>query len=207
MLGNALRRKLIWYTRQHIKLGVRMKKCGVIGGLVLSFVLIAASASAANYPSCFRKTNQMQLNNQEVIEWKTTTKNQYHDRGYVVGKVVQALVDRDTHLHLEINLDPSSNDRAKHIEIVYNKEFGPIPAFHQGSEAVVCGDYITSNQATNQYPASPVGAIIHWIHMSPTPARHENGYMMLDGVETGQINPGDRHGDMRQLFSGNFLAN
>jgi hypothetical protein len=172
-----------------------MKKCKFLSVVFLILAVVSTSSYAAQYPECTRRGQPMEVNNRQVLDWKTSTKNQYQDRGFVVGHVVQALQSRNSHLHLEIDLDPSSNDRADHIEIVYNKEFGAIPRFSQGSEAVVCGDYITSNQETKRYKPSPVGAIIHWVHMSPNPGRHDHGFMMLDGVLTGQENPNDKRGN------------
>jgi hypothetical protein len=161
----------------------------VFGGLTVNTL---AEASTGSYPICKRQNQRMNINNQQVITWKTSTKNQYLDRGFVEGQVVQALVDRGSHLHIEVNLDPSSNDRANHIELVYNKSFGKVPAFRRGSQVAACGDYITSSKDTPRYKKSPVDAIIHWIHMSPKPERHESGFLMLDGVLTGQVNPDDR---------------
>lgn len=159
----------------------------------LTFVMgfLTLTAAAAVPPACMRGNQQLAINNKQVIDWKQSTRNQYHDRAFVEGKVVQLLSNRRDHMHLEIDLDPSVNDRADHIEIVYNTEFGAVPSFRPGSTAVVCGDYITSNKDSGHYKASPVGAIIHWVHMSPNTGRHEHGYLMIDGVLTGQDNPND----------------
>jgi hypothetical protein len=55
------------------------------------------------------------------------------------------------------------------IEVIYSLAFGPAPHVPAvGAHMVACGDYITSNKDA-KYPASPDGAVIHWIHRSKNP--------------------------------------
>ena len=59
---------------------------------------------------------------------------------------------------------------------------GAIPKIQKGMSVEACGDYITSTQTTAQYPASPDGAILHWIHKNPKPGGHASGYVEVDNV-------------------------
>lgn len=132
------------------------------------------------------------INNEQVLQWKENTPSGYKARAFVEGIIVGTLVDRNSHLHLEIDLSAASNSRAEHLEVVYNKQFGEVPSYRQGSVVHACGDYITSNRRNGNYDPSPVGAIIHWIHMSPKQDRHPSGFLAIDGQVTGLVNPNDR---------------
>jgi hypothetical protein len=70
--------------------------------------------------------------------------------------------------------------------VIYNEQFGAVPATRAGDQFEACGDYITSNAPSGQYPASPDGAIVHWIHQSPNPKSHDSGYLIVNGVVCGQ---------------------
>lgn len=133
-----------------------------------------------------------QPNNEQVLRWKETTKNSFKARAFVEGTLVGVIRDRHSHLHLEIDLSDESNSRSEHLEVIYNKKFGEVPPYRQGMLVQACGDYITSNRHDGRYEPSPVGAIIHWIHMSPKPERHPSGFMAINGKVTGLVNPNDR---------------
>lgn len=143
------------------------------------------------------------VNNEQVLQWKESTQSGYTGRAFVQGVVVGTLVDRGSHLHLEIDLSNVSNTRSDHLEVVYNKQFGEVPTYRQGSMVQACGDYITSTQRNGGYDPSPVGAIIHWIHMSPKENRHPSGFLAIDGQVTGLVNPNDRGA---RSFFGEFLS-
>lgn len=135
-------------------------------------------------PECLDKDRRaiQGNNNSEVLKWKTQTPNQYHDRALIVGKFVKVLLDRQSHLQFEVDLSNGSSDGvSEHIEIIYNKEFGEIPAIPAGASIAACGDYITASAQSGPYPPSPMGAIIHWVHASNNPQKHANGYVMVNG--------------------------
>ncbi len=140
-------------------------------------------------PSC---AGSPQPNNDQVLKWKTSTRSGFTARAFVVGVLVAILTDQGAHLHLEVDLSNRGNARAEHLEVIYNKQFGQVPPLRLGMEVQACGDYITSTEKNNGYPPSPVGAIIHWIHMSPNPNRHPSGFLVIDGHVTGQKDPHDR---------------
>ena len=75
------------------------------------------------------------------------------------------------------------------IEVIYNNQFGAMPRLAPGQIVEACGDYITSNRPNGHYPASPDGAILHWVHFNPADQGHEDGYVVVDGRLTGQTPP------------------
>ncbi len=152
--------------------------------------LITFNAEAAGRPACLDK-NKKALpapNNAQVLSWKESTPDQYQDRALVVGKLVGVLLDRASHLHLEIDIGGPGAPQARNqrIEIVYNKDFGSVTDYRTGSEVYACGDYITTKGGNKP---SVTGAIVHWVHMSPDQNRHSNGYLMIDGKLHGQQTP------------------
>ena len=155
---------------------------------VLTLLLSSAVAHASNYsataPACLDASGQeLQTNNDQVLQWKSSTPNQTLKRGHVAGVLTLAYPDRNGHSHFEIKIGPTSTDT---LEIVYNISFGALPQLHPGMAVEVCGDYITSNAATQQYPTpSPDGAIMHWIHRNPSGHGHLSGYTILDGAVFG----------------------
>jgi hypothetical protein len=159
-----------------------------------------------NLPTCLDKNRQAIRgdNNAEVLRWKEQTKNQYKDRALISGVLVGVILDRKSHLHLEVNLtgDENSKDAREHIEIVYNKSFGEVAAVSPGMKVQACGDYITSNEQSGPYKPSPMGAIVHWVHKSNTPDRHASGFLAIDGkvygLEDEKGGRNDRRQDQRQ---------
>lgn len=153
-----------------------------VKSLTLSTVLfsVALSISAAfgadQIPPCMVKTQVLPVNNEQVLQWKTTTDNQFTARGHVVGSVTQVFPDRNHHNHFEIKIGKNSSDV---IEVVYSQDFGSLPNIVPGMNIEACGDYITSSGPTPAYPASPSGALVHWVHRSN--GKHENGYVVING--------------------------
>lgn len=150
-----------------------------------------------------RGSEVLPINNDQVLQWKESTPNQFKARAHVMGKIVNTILDRDSHLHIEIDLnDGPQKARNENLEVVYNKKFGEVPAYRAGMILQACGDYITATQSSGPYKPSPVGAIIHWVHMSPDPSRHASGFLAIDGKVTGQKNPNDRgpSNEMPQLW-------
>ena len=134
-------------------------------------------------PICRDKSKTpFRSNNAEVLKWKTSTRNQWQDRGYIIGKLVKVLQQRASHTHLEVDISENgSADPADHIEIIYNREFGDFQNPQPGQIVGACGDFINSFERAGNYPASPVGAIIHWVHASNTPNKHSHGFVSING--------------------------
>lgn len=147
------------------------------------FLITSAIATGDNIPECLLKRGQeLPVNNEQVLNWKARTPNQFHSRGHIKGRLTKTYSDATNHHHWKVQIGEKTSDT---IEVVYNEDFGKVTRFSVGSEVEACGDYITANKKSNGYPASPDGAIIHWIHMSPNPT-HLPGYLVVDGSLHGQ---------------------
>ncbi len=143
---------------------------------------LATGPAADNDPTCLAQGKDLPQNNDQIVQWKKSTPNQFLARGHATGTVSQLYPDKNGHQHFEIRLDTAAGDT---LEIVYSDAFGAIPKIQAGMSVEACGDYITSTQATGQYSASPDGAILHWIHKSPKPNGHPSGYVEVDNVVYG----------------------
>ncbi len=154
-----------------------------VGLFFLFFATLSAALIADNVPDCYGKDEQVLfLNNSQVIYWKHHTKNQYHNRGHVKGKLLQVYTDRSQHRHWQVQIGEDRNDT---VEIIYNEDFGAVPNVHSGSTIVeACGDYITANKQSGHYPPSPDGALVHWVHRSPS-SNHPSGFLVVDGTVCG----------------------
>lgn len=190
----ALLRPVVYKTRI-----VKLREVFVRGMFAALFlgVLTSTLASAGNrLPDCNDvRGNPIPVDNARVIKLKTTTKNQYLDRANVNGVLVGVFPSKGGHVHLDVFLGETPNGTGKEsdIEIVYNQAFGRVDTrtLKPGMEVAACGDFINSFEPTGRYPASPVGAIIHWVHMAPRPP-HQSGFMAIDGRLYGQTDPQDR---------------
>jgi hypothetical protein len=152
-------------------------------GLITLTQLAVATSWADSAPDCPDfNGGSVAVNNQQVLQWETTTANQYTSRGHVSGNIVELYPDRNGHEHFAIQIGPNAGDR---IEIVYNQDFGAVPAPRVGDQVEACGDYITSTAQSGPYPPSPDNAIVHWVHSSPNPSRHPSGFMMINGTVFG----------------------
>lgn len=156
--------------------------------VALGIVLLGVSGIAWALPPCLDNSrNTMDLNNEQVLNWKQHSQDQFHARGYVKGTLTRDYPDHSGHTHFEMQIGPHSDDT---IEVIYNQSFGELPALNPGMEIEVCGDYITTgNQG---HDSSPDGAIIHWVHKSPSGNRHPSGYVAVNGVVYGE---GDGNGN------------
>jgi hypothetical protein len=153
-------------------------------------LLLASSVSAGSpaFPNCLDQTAVLPVNNEQVLQWKQTSPNGVKRRGHVTGIVTRSFNDRSGHAHFEIKIGKLATDT---LEVIYNKEFGALPPIREFMNIEACGDYITSNRPNGGFPASPSGAIIHWIHKSDNVAKHESGYLAIDGTLYGN---GNGHG-------------
>lgn len=145
-------------------------------GLVLAGSIAFATEAA---PDCIANGQVLPVNNEQVLQWKFNTKNQYKNRGHIYGVVTNIYKGKKSHQHFQVKLAEGPRDT---IEVIYNTSFNEIDNLRVGSEVESCGDYITSNARTGRYQASPDGAILHWVHESTNSARHESGYVVVDGV-------------------------
>lgn len=140
-------------------------------------------AAGAHAPDCMSRGRLLPINNSEVLEYKKTSKEQFRSRGHIEGTVTKVYGGKASHYHFQATIGPNKADT---IEIIYNKSFGEIPNIAIGSQVQACGDYITARVPSGRYPASPDGALIHWVHHSPNPRKHDHGFVILDGVVYGQ---------------------
>ncbi|MBI4375967.1 MAG: DUF3465 domain-containing protein [Elusimicrobia bacterium] len=146
--------------------------------LLFSLLLTPLQAWA---DACYSRGQELPIINEQVLVWKRATKNQYKSRAHVLGKIVQVYRDRQSHNHFSISLGPRQGDT---VELVFNKDFGVLPELQAGDEVEACGDYITANAPTRRYPASPDGALVHWLHRSNSRA-HDHGFIVLKGRRYG----------------------
>lgn len=172
-----------------------------LGPIFFVFSQSVALAAVDVVPKCWSNKlgAAIEVMNEQVLEWKASSPEQYLDRAKVSGKVTQLLQERKSHTHFEIQIGPDPKDV---LEVIYNVEFGRLPKIVPGMEVEACGDYITSRVPTAQYPASPSGALIHWVHLNPKNhpktvssdeapdadddesalgAKHEDGFVVIDG--------------------------
>jgi hypothetical protein len=149
-------------------------------GLVLLF---SVQKAFAEVPTCLdNDKTAMDINNAQVIDWKDTTPNEYHNRGNVTGTISKIYPNETGHNHFELQMGTDADD---YIEIIYDIEFGKLPKLSEGMSVQACGDYITSNAPYQSYSASPDGALIHWVHWSDE-KKHPSGFLMINGEEYGQ---------------------
>ncbi|MGK5084332.1 hypothetical protein WDW37_13630 [Bdellovibrionota bacterium FG-1] len=168
---------------------------GLIG--LLGFLNANAVFATDAIPVCpaFSLRNQnggnpgdLPINNADVLKWKQATQNQFHARGHVQGNIVKVYPDRNGHDHFAIKIGPNDADT---VEIIYNQDFGTAPDTHSGVPVEACGDYITSTAPSpgpngQVYPASPDGALVHWVHLAPPRSGHHSGFLMIGGILVGQ---------------------
>ena len=159
-----------------------MKNGILLLALVLGISLHRSSAAAPTdqVPDC---PGAPSANNAQVLQWKTSTQNQFTSRGHVQGTIQRIFPDHSGHHHFELALGSSPGDD---VEIVFNEGFGTTPPLRSGMSVEACGDYITAYAASGGYPPSPDGALIHWVHRSDNPGRHPSGFLVIDGTVYGQ---------------------
>jgi hypothetical protein len=177
----------------------------------LSLVFVSSVAFAANLPECFdRDGNSMRVDNARVLRMKRETKNQYKDRAFVQGVLVGVVQERKSHLHLDVFLGETPDGRGKDsdIEIIHNKAFSAPNGreLTAGMEVAVCGDFINAFKQAGNYPPSPMGAIIHWTHMS-TRSNHPAGFVVIDGEVFGDrfAKPRGGNRDDEDFVSASFM--
>ncbi len=127
---------------------------------------------------CVDHGKNLDIINEQVLIWKEQTPNQFLARARVKGLLTKNYGRRNGHEHFQIQLGKDFNST---LEVIYNEDFGALPELVPGASVEACGDYITSDAPTSQYPASPDGAIIHWVHRSNNEKKHNSGYVIING--------------------------
>jgi hypothetical protein len=155
-------------------------------------------------PTCFDHHNQAtDFNNETVLDWVTKTANQFKSRGHISGAVVRNYGNQGSHIHISVQI---GDEVTEVIEVIYNEAFGDVEEeVKVGDQVEACGDYITSNAPSGPYPASPDGAILHWVHMA-NGSSHPHGYLRINGMLYGDELPNDRgpyHGNKHGNKHGN----
>ncbi len=145
--------------------------------MILAFLLLINNVHAM--PLCLDgQGNELAISNEYVIGLKSSTPNGYLSRARVKGPISRTYPSTPGHIRFGIMLSDTVG-----LEVVYNNGFGKLPPLTPGTIVEACGDYITSNKDA-QYPASPEGAIIHWVHR--TNGAHPGGYLIIGGQVCGQ---------------------
>jgi hypothetical protein len=164
------------------------KKILLAVAMSLSFGMVSFAAPApSSAPACLDNSGAvLPINNAAMIHLKTTTPNQFLARAHVQGVIGNIYPDHNGHNHFEAILGPNPGDS---VELIYNQSFGALPRLVAGMTVEACGDFINSDAATSQYPASPDNAIMHWIHKNPH-GSHPSGFLIINGVLDGQGNGG-----------------
>ncbi len=146
-------------------------------------------------PACLGNQGQvLPIDDAIVLQMKVSTKNSFLARSHVAGVVTDLYKDATGHKHFQLKIGAGITDT---LEVVYNQDFGKTSNVALGAQVEACGDYITSNKDTS-YKASPDGAIIHWVHMSPNLSRHASGFLIINGVLVGQSSD---HANLSEQYS------
>lgn len=146
--------------------------------LILLIAFATSSAFAKGLPACFDRKDRIDFNESQVLAWKEFTENKFLARAFVRGIAVRLIEDRQKHIHIEVDLDKDMNTTDDRVEIIYNTKFGTLPDFRYGDEVIACGDFIKDTY-------SPVGAVIHWLHLNPKKGPHEDGFIAINGQVAG----------------------
>jgi hypothetical protein len=154
---------------------------------LVSLVLLLSSTSFAEpltasrpIPKCYSTEGEvLDFNASQIIYWKYNTENEFRSRGHIKGTISKLYPNKTGHTHFEITFKDKGTEDT--LELVYNDEFGELPELSIGMTAEACGDYITATETTGNYPPSPDGAIMHWIHQNPSGHGHPDGYVAING--------------------------
>ncbi len=152
---------------------------------VLGFVLfIITLRSWGATPACLSQKAVLPIDNQRALSYKTSTPSGYKTRAHVLGVVQATFGNQGDHTHFVLQIGQKATDN---LEIIYNREFGELPALKVGDQVDGCGDYITSTQQNGPYPPSPMGAILHWVHENPNGRGHESGFLVINNTLYGWV--------------------
>lgn len=130
--------------------------------------------------------------NEIVLNWKHSTENTFKRQALIQGKIdviYPAKRNSKGHTHTHFSIDINSVPGGD-IELIFNDEFGPLPAVSEGMSVTACGQYITANERSHL--PSPMGAIIHWIHYNPGDrdgGKQPHGFVIINGKPFGFSTP------------------
>jgi len=136
------------------------------------------SPGQSNQEQCDDHGQPMSINNTQVLQWKTSKPNGFLARGYIQGSVDDIFADLTGHHHFSVKIGSGPQD---HVEVIYQLNFGAMPEPKLGDQVTACGDFINSYAQNNGYQPSPDGAIVHWVHRSPS-SSHDSGFVILNGT-------------------------
>lgn len=148
--------------------------------ITLSLLLFSTAPAFAKVPACMDKKDRLEFNESQVLVWRELLEKKFTARAFIKGILVQVMEDRQKHIHFEVDLDDNLGTNDDRIEVIYNTQFGPIPEYQPGDEVIACGDFVVD-------PYSPHKGVIHWLHTSPKRNAHDDGYLMINGILTGNI--------------------
>ena len=149
----------------------------------LFFTRLALATDAI--PPCEVHSSLLPIDNANALHLEKTTANQYTTQAHVEGLITTVYPNRNGHNHFAIQL---GDDASQGIEVVYSIAFGALPQLTPGMKVEACGEFINSDAPTSQYPASPMGAIIHWVHtnLKQGANAHPSGFIVIDGALFGE---------------------
>lgn len=127
---------------------------------------------------CMDGQKVLHIMNETALQWKANKKSGYKTRALINGFVDFLYPDKTGHRHFSMNIGSRTEDK---IEVIYNQSFGSMPNPKLGDKVEACGDFIVATKQNGNYPPSPDGAIIHWVHKSPKKS-HDHGYVILNDV-------------------------
>lgn len=146
--------------------------------LLFSVITLIPLLSLAQKHSCMDKKLSLDFNESQVLVWRDQQPHKFTARAYIKGRLVQLIEDRQRHVHFEVDLDEDLNTNDDRVEVIFNTGFGPLPAYQPGDEVIACGDFVVDNY-------SPHRAVIHWLHLSPKKNKHDDGFIIINGVIAG----------------------
>lgn len=85
------------------------------------------------------------------------------------------------HHHFEFQIGNEANDT---IKVIDNEEIGSVSNVQLGADFEACEDYIAANARSGACRPSPNGTIVHGIHQSPGPARHDSSFLSRRGFQS-----------------------
>lgn len=159
--------------------------CGFFSAIMALPVAQAQDATVAylsgNLPECMGRSGAIGVINSQVADWEDSTANGFLARAHVRGPIIDLFEDQTGHNHFGVQIGATPEIA---VEVIYSQDFGDLPDLQLGMIVEACGDYITSTEATQRYPASPDRGILHWVHRSDS-RNHESGYVAVNGVVYG----------------------
>lgn len=141
------------------------------------FTWFGIQVSAA--PACLDNKKPMTYNHEKLLNLRESMPKKFTARAYVRGKIVRVMEDRQNHIHFEVDFDGDFQTSDDRLEVIYNRKFGPVPDFRSGESLIACGDFVID-------PYSPTKAVVHWLHINPHQKGHDHGFLIINGILTGQ---------------------